>query len=362
MAQTLRLTETWFVRAQWLLALVFAAFLIGLGGTIVGDLPQVDGRIDPEKFVDQENVAPLRSAQNEARAAQQVAQAKFEQADLENDSAVYAANNAQESFRNWIATRTATQQPSQDAELIARTAELDELKAKQARTQAAVEAQRKALLDANQALERIQEEMAPLMAEAQERNRAALSASELRVFAYRLALTLPLLALAAWLFKHKRKSQLWPFVWGFVLFALFAFFVELVPYLPSYGGYVRYTVGILLTVIVGRWLIKAANRYLAQQKLAETQPDPVRRQVLTYDTALIRMSKSACPGCERPVDFKNPEIDFCPHCGIGLFNRCPKCSTRKNAFAPFCHACGTPVPAGAAPAPAEPPPLPPLNA
>jgi predicted RNA-binding Zn-ribbon protein involved in translation (DUF1610 family) len=202
--------------------------------------------------------------------------------------------------------------------------------------------------------------MTPLLAEGQERYQAALSASELRVFAYRLALTLPLLVLAGWLFKRHRQSQFWPFVWGFALFALFAFFVELVPYLPSYGGYVRYTVGILLTVIVGRWLIKAANRYLAQQKLAEAQPDPVRRQVLTYDTALVRISKSACPGCERPVDFKNPEIDFCPHCGIGLFDRCPKCSTRKNAFAPFCHACGTPVAPDSRGTPVEstPPPLP----
>ena len=39
MARSLRLTEKWFNRGQWLLALVFAAFLIGLGGTIVGDLP-----------------------------------------------------------------------------------------------------------------------------------------------------------------------------------------------------------------------------------------------------------------------------------------------------------------------------------
>lgn len=359
MAQTLRLTETWFNRGQWLLALVFAGFLIGLGGTIVGDLPQVDGRIDREKFIDQAAIAPLRNAQEEARVARDAAQAKLDQAELQNDSTLFAYNTAQDSFRNWVATRTATQLPDQDAELIARTAQLDELKAEQSRTQAAVETQRKALLDASQALQRAQDEMAPILAEAQERYNAELSASELRVFAYRLALTLPLLALAAWLFKHHRKSQFWPFVWGFVLFAIFAFFVELVPYLPSYGGYVRYTVGIVLTVIVGRWLIKAANRYLAQQKLAEAQPDPVRRQVLTYDSALIRMSKSACPGCERPVDFKNPEIDFCPHCGIGLFNRCPKCSTRKNAFAPFCHACGTPVAGSPPPLPVagNPPPL-----
>ena len=360
MAQTLRLTETWFNRGLWLLAVVFAVFLIGLGGTIVGDLPQVDGRINPEQFVDQEAMAPLRSTQEQARVARDAAQEKLEQAELKNDGTVYAYGSAQDSFRNWVATRKATQLPGQDQELVARTAQLDGLKAEQSRTQAAVEAQRQALLDANQALQRAGEKMAPLLAQAQERYQAARSAGELRVFAYRLALTLPLLVLAGWLFKRHRKSQLWPFVWGFVFFALFAFFVELVPYLPSYGGYVRYTVGIVITVIVGRWLIQAANRYLAQQKLAEAQPDPVRRQVLTYDTALVRMAKSACPGCERPVDFKNPEIDFCPHCGIGLFNRCPKCSKRKNAFAPFCHSCGTSaaLDAGGMTVESTPPPLP----
>ena len=47
-----------------------------------------------------------------------------------------------------------------------------------------------------------------------------------------------------------------------------------------------------------------------------------------------------CPGCERLVDLKNPDIDFCPHCGIGLFDHCHACQARKSAFAKFCHACG----------------------
>lgn len=342
MARSLRLSETWFNRGLWLLALIFASFLIGLGGTIVGDLPQVDARIERETFVNQEAIAPLRAAQEEAAVARDKAQAALDQANLQNESARLAYTDAQNAFRNWVATRTATQRPDQDQELIARTAQLDELKADQARTQAAVNVQRKALLDARQALTQAERDMAPLLDAAQKQYESALQAAELRVFLYRLALTLPLLGVAGWLFKRQRKSRFWPFVWGFIFFALFAFFVELVPYLPSYGGYVRYAVGIILTLVIGRWAIEAANRYLAEQKQAETQPDPVRRQVLTYDTALIRMSKSACPGCERPIDYKNQEIDFCPHCGLHLFDHCTNCNTRKNAFAPFCHACGTP--------------------
>jgi predicted RNA-binding Zn-ribbon protein involved in translation (DUF1610 family) len=158
---------------------------------------------------------------------------------------------------------------------------------------------------------------------------------------YRLALTLPLLVAAGWLFVKKRKGTYWPFVWGFIFFALFAFFVELVPYLPSYGGYVRYVVGIIVTVLVGRQAIVSLNRYLEKQKLAEQLPDVQRREELSYDTALTRLSKAVCPGCERAVDLKNPDIDFCPHCGIGLFDHCQPCNARKSAFSKFCHACGT---------------------
>jgi predicted RNA-binding Zn-ribbon protein involved in translation (DUF1610 family) len=124
---------------------------------------------------------------------------------------------------------------------------------------------------------------------------------------------------------------------------VFAFFVELVPYLPSYGGYVRYIVGIVATVLVGRQAIVALNRYLERQKAAEQLPDAQRREELSYEEGLVRLGKGVCPGCERPVDLKNEKIDFCPHCGIGLFARCPQCATRKSAFTKFCHSCGTPA-------------------
>jgi hypothetical protein len=349
MSKSLRLSEKWFRRGLWVVAVVFASFLIGLGSTIVGDLPRVEHRLDLDDFIDHAAADPLRNTVREAERVEQEAAREREQADLKLLTARQASRAARETFSNWIATRHATAQPDQDTELISRTKALDALKLKEDEAERAVGAQRQLALDARQSRQRAQQQLAELEDQARTRLDAENRRVELRVFGYRLALTLPLLVIAGWLFAKKRKSTWWPFVWGFIFFALFAFFVELVPYLPSYGGYVRYAVGIVVTVLVGRYAIVALNRYLARQKLAEAQPDTVRRNELSYDTALARLAKSVCPGCERPVDLKNTEIDFCPHCGIGLFDHCHVCKARKSAFAKFCHACGTGAMAAAVP-------------
>jgi len=351
MSKSLRLSEKWFRRGLWLVAVVFASFLIGLGSTIVGDLPRVEHRLELDDFIDRAAAEPLRNTIRDTNLTEQQATREREQADLKLLTAQQASRAARETFANWIATRRATAQPDQDTELVARTKALDALKVKEDEAQRAVGAQRQVALDARQSRQRAQQQLAVLEEDARTKLNAENRRVELRVFGYRLALTLPLLVIAGWLFVKKRKSTWWPFVWGFIYFALFAFFVELVPYLPSYGGYVRYAVGIVVTVLVGRYAIIALNRYLARQKVAEAQPDTVRRNELSYDTALARLAKSVCPGCERPVDLKNTEIDFCPHCGIGLFDHCHVCEARKSAFAKFCHACGTGATAASPPSP-----------
>ena len=341
MSKSLRLSEKWFRRGLWLVALVFASFLIGLGGTVVGDLPKVETPLALDDFLDRPAAQALRAQVKEAHQAEQDAQTALEQAQLQRNKARSESAAERETFNNWLAARSVTQRAEHDPEVLARTRALDALKQAERSTQKAVEQQQQAALDARQAAAAAQQRLGQMESGAYDQLHTERRKVELRVFLYRLALTLPLLAIAAWLFVKKRKGTYWPFVWGFIFFALFAFFVELVPYLPSYGGYVRYVVGIGITALVGRYAILALNRYLERQKLAEALPDQERRKELSYDVALARLAKNVCPGCERPVDLKDGKTDFCPHCGIGLFDHCGQCSTRKSAFAKFCHACGT---------------------
>ena len=341
MSKSLRLSEKWFHRGLWLVALVFASFLIGLGGTVVDDLPKVEKQLELSDFMDKTASDALRNTIKASDEAVKEATGVMEQSRLKRNVARSDLEAASETFNNWLATRRVTQRADQDAELIVRTQALDALKSKERAAVATIESQQQTILNAQQAADKARSFLNEQEQTAQKTLDSESRRLELRVFLYRLALTLPLLAIAGWLFVKKRKGTYWPFVWGFIFFALFAFFVELVPYLPSYGGYVRYVVGIIVTVLIGRQAIVSLNRYLEKQKLAEQLPDVQRREELSYDTALTRLSKAVCPGCERTVDLKNPEIDFCPHCGISLFDHCQPCNARKSAFSKFCHACGT---------------------
>ena len=351
MSKSLRLSEKWFRRGLWLVALVFASFLIGLGSTIVGDLPRVERTLTLDDFIDRPAAEPLRQTIRTSQRTEQEATREREQAELALLAAQQASRTSRETFGNWLATRRATAQPDQDTELIARTKALDALKTKENEAERAVGAQRQIALDARQARQSAQEKLAVLEEAARKALEAENRRVELRVFAYRLALTLPLLVVAGWLFAKKRKSTWWPFVWGFIYFALFAFFVELVPYLPSYGGYVRYAVGAIVTAVAGVYLIRALRRYVARRAEVEQQSESERRRTLGYEEAIRRIGTGVCPGCERAIA-TGPDglpANFCVHCGMTLYDKCGACGSRKNAFFQYCPTCG--VPAAGSPVP-----------
>ncbi len=343
MLKFLRVPERLFAIAMWAVSLAFAGFLSGLGGRIIADLPKVTNNVTREDFMDARTVSSARIRRDSLNALSRERNAAQERARLLSQSTEQAYTSARTEFEAWVAARTATTDPKQDPEVLQRTRALDTLGAGARRAQRDIEQLDAQLLDVQQALRtetRLEEERSTAV---DSRYQRALFQQELSVFGVRLALTLPLLAIAAWFIRRKRQSQYWPLARGFVIFAVFTFFVELVPYLPSYGGYVRYGVGILLTAIAARESIRAMQRYLAQRKVEEQRTEKDRRRALGFETALTRMRNNVCPGCERPIaGAPASPSTFCVYCGLGLYDNCGGCGTRKNAFFQYCPTCGIP--------------------
>ena len=344
MFKSLRVPERLFSIAMWAVSLVFASFLTGLGGKIVGDLPGVDQMLSAERFVDQTKAVPLRARRDGLRREGVDVDNRRNTASLIVDSSRSTYQAKKEAYDNWRSTRTATSDPQQDPEGIAKTRELELLLKQRADAQKVVEVQDARRLEITQAVDSLETAESALQEEARPQYERAQFSQELRVFGIRLALTLPLLLIGIWLIAKKRKSQYWPLARGFVIFALIAFFVELVPYLPSYGGYIRYIVGIILTLIAGHYVIRAMQQYVAKRQIVEKQTETQRRQSLGYEDALRKMNVNVCPGCERAIaGGPNATTNFCVHCGMKLFDKCGACDTRKNAFFQYCPACGVPA-------------------
>jgi hypothetical protein len=356
MFKSLRAPERAFSLVMWIVSFVFAGFLIGLGDRVVGDLPELERTVTPEQFADQTRLAAARAAISQASTQERDLDDQRSRAALALTTASNAYQSTRSSYENWISTRRATTDPNQDPEVLSRTRDLDTLKARERDAQAAVEFVDTRLLAERQAREAAEREQGEVLRAAQSGYDTALFHQELQVFGERLALTLPLLVLGGWFVARKRKSAYWPLYRGFVLFALFAFFVDLVPYLPSYGGYVRYGVGIVLTIVAGHYVIKSMQRFLARRQQVERQSETERRQGLTSEAAIKKLASNVCPGCERPIMTTGDVApDFCVHCGLRLYVACPRCTTRKNVFFRFCPKCGEPEATAGTPAPSPAP-------
>ncbi len=342
MLKMLRVPERLYAIAMWVVSVALAGFLIGLGGRIIADLPGVPQTLTREQFMNPAQVASARVRRDSLRHLQQDRTAEQDRERLAATAAQNSYTSSRAEFDAWIATRTATTDARQDPEVLRRTRTLDTLGAAARDAQRLVERLDASLLRAAQALQAEDARDAERSAAVETQYQRALFRQELGVFGIRLAITLPLLLVAGWLVARKRKSEYWPLARGFVLFAAFTFFVELVPYLPSYGGYVRYAVGIVLTAVAARYAVRSMRQYLAQRRVTEQQSERERRDSLAFEDALKKMAVHQCPGCERQIAASpGSTTTFCVFCGLRLFDACASCNTTKNAFFQFCPTCGT---------------------
>ena len=63
-SNAIRAPEQLFIGVMWVLSIIFAGFLVGLGNLVLGDLPELDDTITQEQFIDQAGLAKLRDAQS----------------------------------------------------------------------------------------------------------------------------------------------------------------------------------------------------------------------------------------------------------------------------------------------------------
>lgn len=349
MFKVLRVPEKLFSIVMWIVSLVFAGFLMGLGQLVIGDLPLATKRVEISQFIEPVALADVRAQRSTLDARRNALDPGADAANLKTEAARNEYQAAKEQYDNWISTRQATTDPVQDPEVVRRTKQLDTLSAAVRETEKVGEAISAERLVIDNAINANGTRLAELEGNAQQAFQAAVFKSELLVFGLRLLVTLPLLVLAGWFTIKKRKSEYWPLMRGFSLFALYAFFFELVPYLPSYGGYIRYIVGIGLTLIAGHYTIKWMRHYLATRAVVEQKAEVERKQSIRYEDALKKMSSGVCPGCERAVATTGDVLaDFCVHCGMNLFDHCKSCEKRKLSFFRYCMQCGTPAAGNAA--------------
>ncbi|WP_281991801.1 hypothetical protein [Sulfitobacter geojensis] len=342
----------WYGLAMWVLSVVISTLLIQLGALIMSDVPTAGKRIAQNDFVNTTELAAIdiAIAQTERLLADKTHEIEDARFVLRSRTLDY--QNQRASFENWVKTRSATGADDQNSEVVERVRAIELLKQEERDAGRLVEDLQQEVVAAKRKLQDLRGERSAILAAANAPYQKAQKREVLKVFLFRLVLTLPLLLIAGWLVMKKRQSSYWPVYRGFIIFALFAFFVELVPYLPSYGGYVRYIVGILLALILAHFATRGMARYLQKKQSEEQRPETEKRKLIEYETAIKKISDGVCPSCDRQFGAQNSRkadstpasnVDFCVHCGFCLYNSCGNCGQRENSFYKFCGACGVPA-------------------
>lgn len=337
----------------WFISVILCIFLILLADNIIGDIDDFSNAPKMQDF----ETSEIKSIDNkDVEMEKQIGQFDIQLNTLSNTIHTAEENykSEKQSFDNWVKTRKTLGAPDKDQEVVSRAKSLDEFyKIEQAWRNKYNDllAKKTDLIFKREVLYQQRNQLNEAV---EIKYNQAYTAFELKIFLYRLLFVGPILALGIYLFLRYRKHAYWPLFMGFSLFSVYAFFFGLVPYLPSYGGYVRYAVGILLSLGLGYYAIKKIRSYLAQKQEELKISTEERAKKVETAVAEKALDNHCCPSCGKDFLLKRWELplnsnfqetiqsitDFCRHCGLKLFSNCKKCGQKNFAHLPYCSGCG----------------------
>jgi predicted RNA-binding Zn-ribbon protein involved in translation (DUF1610 family) len=337
----------------FLISLILCVFLILLSGKIIRDLNHAVKYPLIDSFEDKTALAELNAEID--KYSQEIENLNLKKETIEKTMRAARNNyqNEKESFENWLKTRKTIGSPDKDKEVIERAQRLDEFyKVEQQwhRQESVIQDQ----------IDKIKTKQAKVYkslnlqdSQARQQYNKAVNLYNIKVFLVRLLFVFPILCLGIYFFIKYRRHKFYPLFRGFTLFSVYIFFFGLLPYIPSWGGYVRYTVGVLLTAGLGYYAIKHIKAYI-EQKQEELKASALERaKKVQTDTADKALENHFCPSCgkdfimktwEFPAKNNNKNVTyFCRYCGMELFKTCLTCSNINFAHLPFCSSCGTKI-------------------
>jgi len=329
-----------------------------LSNRIIGDLENTTRSPYREEFENKAALALLEKEIEIKNSELEILYSKKETVEKTIATAKENYANEKQSFDNWLQARKTLGSPDKDQEVIVRAEKLDDFYKVEQEWRVQLNNLQSQIDETVKQKQEIQESIYKEQSEAYEQYRHELKWYDLKVFLIRLIFVAPILALGIFFFVRYRRHKFYPLYFGFTLFSFYAFFFGLVPYLPSYGGYVRYSVGVALTIGLGYYAIKRIRAFIDQKQAELKISTQERAKKIQTTIAEKALENHFCPSCgkdfllrkwEFPAE-KNAETDtykfvttFCRHCGLELFKNCSNCGTKNFAHLLFCSSCGTKI-------------------
>jgi predicted RNA-binding Zn-ribbon protein involved in translation (DUF1610 family) len=337
------------------ISIVLCVFLVLLSNRIIGDLDRVTLMPEITNF---ENKTTMTELDGKVSALNgEIENINSRRATIETTISTAKENyyNEKQSFDNWVQTRTTLGSPDKDQEVIVRARKLDEIYKVEQDWRLQLNAIQSEIDGKTKLLEETQILIEKERQEAEKKYLKELKRYELKVFLIRLLFVGPVLAIGIFFIIRFRRHKFWPLFFGFSLFSFYAFFFGLVPYLPSYGGYVRYAVGIILSVGLGYYAIRSIRQFIDKKQAELKVSTQERAKNVQTEVAEKALENHFCPSCGKDFIIKRwdapfpkaPDAEsyklatsFCRHCGLELFKNCAACGNRNFVHLPYCASCG----------------------